>query len=52
MSHWRDFDYIVINRDFEQALAELEAIFDGRGEASRRDRPGLEANLQALLGIR
>ena len=52
MSHWRDFDYIVINRDFEQALADLEGIFDGRGEASRRDRPGLEANVQALLGIR
>jgi guanylate kinase len=52
MSHWRDFDYIVINRDFEQALAELEAVFDGRGEASRRDRSGLEANVQALLGIR
>ncbi len=52
MSHWREFDYIVINRDFEQALADLEGIFDGRGEASRRDRPGLEANLQALLGIR
>jgi guanylate kinase len=52
MSHWRDFDYIVVNRDFEQALADLEDILDGRGEASRRDRPGLEANLQALLGIR
>jgi guanylate kinase len=52
MSHWQDFDYIVVNRDFEQALADLEDIFDGRGEASRRDRPGLEANLQVLLGIR
>jgi guanylate kinase len=52
MSHWRDFDYIVINRDFDQALADLEDIFDGHGEASRKDRPGLEANLQALLGIR
>ena len=51
MSHWRDFDYIVINRDFERALADLEAIFDGRGEAARRNRPGLEAELKALLGI-
>jgi guanylate kinase len=52
MSHWRDFDFIVINRDFDQAIVDLEDIFDGRGEASRLDRPGLEANLQALLGIR
>jgi guanylate kinase len=51
MSHWRDFDYIVINRDFDRALTDLEDIFDGRGEASRRDRPGLEAELKATLGI-
>ncbi|MEX0733688.1 MAG: guanylate kinase [Steroidobacteraceae bacterium] len=51
MSHWRDFDYVVVNRNFDQTLADLEAIFDGRGEASRRDRPGLEAELQKLLGI-
>lgn len=51
MSHWRDFDYIVINRDFDRALADLEDIFDGRGEASRRARPGLEAELQAILGL-
>jgi len=51
MSHWRDFDYILINREFEKALSDLEAIFDGRGEASRRDRPGLDAEVHALLGI-
>jgi len=51
MSHWRDFDYIVINRDFDRALADLEAIFEGHGEGSRKNRPGLEAELQAILGI-
>jgi guanylate kinase len=50
MSHWTDFDYVVVNRDFDRALAELEAIFDGRGEASRRDRPELRALAQELLG--
>ena len=50
MSHWRDFDYVIVNRDFDQALAELEAIFDGHGEASRPDRPGLAALLNELLG--
>jgi guanylate kinase len=50
MSHWRDFDYVVVNRDFEQALGELEAIFEGRGEASRPDRPGLAALVNELLG--
>ena len=50
MLHWSDFDYVIVNRDFDQALAELGAIFDGRGEASRRDRPELAALARDLLG--
>jgi guanylate kinase len=48
MAHWRDFDFVVVNDDFDAALAELQAIVDGRGEASRRNRPGL-AELAAGL---
>jgi guanylate kinase len=43
MGHWREFDFVVVNEDFETALAGLQAIVHGRGEASRRDRPGLAA---------
>jgi guanylate kinase len=50
MSHWNEFDYVIVNRDFEQALGELEAVFEGRGEASRRDRPELAALARELLG--
>ena len=50
MSHWRDFDSVIVNREFDAALAELESIFDGRGEASRGDRPELEALTRELLG--
>jgi guanylate kinase len=50
MSHWRHFDYVIVNRDFDQALAELEAVFDGRGEASRGDRPGLAGLADGLVG--
>lgn len=49
MSHWAEADFVVINDDFEQALADLTAIFAGRGEASRRDRPGLAAQVAAIL---
>jgi guanylate kinase len=41
MGHWREFDYVVVNDDFEQALGELQGVVRGRGEASRAGRPGL-----------
>ena len=50
MSHWSDFDYVIVNRDFDQALAELNAVFDGRGDASRLNRPELAALTRELLG--
>jgi len=50
MTHWREFDYVVVNDEFTRALAELQAIVAGRGEATRRDRPGLEALAGELTG--
>ncbi len=32
MTHWREFDHVVINDDFEAALEDLRAIVTGRGE--------------------
>lgn len=32
MSHWREFDYVVVNDDFERAVADLVAIVSGHGE--------------------
>jgi guanylate kinase len=43
MGHWREFDYVVVNDDFDRALGELQAVIQGRGEASRAGRPGLPA---------
>jgi guanylate kinase len=48
MTHWAEFDYVVVNDDFERALGELQAIAQGRGEASRRDRDGLAALASGL----
>jgi guanylate kinase len=42
MTHWSEFDYVVVNDDFEQAVEELRSIVAGRGEASRRDAPRFE----------
>jgi guanylate kinase len=41
MGHWDEFDFVVVNDDFERALAELQAVVHDEGQASRRDRPGL-----------
>lgn len=63
MSHWREFDYVVVNDDFETAVADLVAIVCGHGErsssgasppagAARRlaaGRPELEPLLDRLL---
>jgi guanylate kinase len=49
MSHWSEFQFVVINDDFSTALQALSDIVRGRGEASRADRPELEPALAALL---
>jgi guanylate kinase len=37
MSHWREFDYAVVNDDFEKAVADLVAIVSAHGEAIPSD---------------
>ena len=34
MSHWREFDYVVVNDDFEKAVTDLVAIVSAHGERS------------------
>jgi guanylate kinase len=47
MSHWREYDYVIINRDLDQAFAELRAIL--ASERLRRKRqPGLAAFVRKL----
>jgi len=48
MTHWPEFDYVVVNDDFGAALAALADIVAGRGDATRRDRPGLAELAGAL----
>jgi guanylate kinase len=52
MGHWREFEYVVVNDAFEQALAELQAIIRGQGEASRSDRAGMAELTDRLTGDR
>ncbi len=47
MSHWAEYDYVVINRDLEQSFAEVKAILSA--ERLKRERqPGLSDFVRAL----
>jgi guanylate kinase len=45
MSHWKEFDYVVVNDDFERAVNDLVRIVEDRGE----DLAAARAELQPLL---
>jgi guanylate kinase len=49
MTHWREFDYVVVNDDFEHAVGDLMRIVSGRGEDLRAGRPQLQPLLEELL---
>jgi len=50
MTHWNEFDYVVVNNDFGRALTELKSIVSGDGEAFRSSRPELQSWIKTLLG--
>ena len=49
LSHWREFEYVVVNDVFDQALADLRAIVAGQGAALRADRRALVPFVRKLL---
>src|SRR5215469_13859715 len=49
MSHYREFDYVVVNDDFDRAVEELRRIVAGHGETLRSDRPELTPLAKELL---
>jgi guanylate kinase len=49
LTHWAEFDYVVINDRFEQALEDLQAIVEDRGSRLAATRPELTRFAAALL---
>ncbi|MGO9543897.1 MAG: guanylate kinase [Rhodomicrobium sp.] len=48
ISHWEEYDYVIVNRDLEESLAALQAIL--RAERHKRDRQhGLHAFAAKLI---
>lgn len=49
MSHWREFDYVIINDDLDEAVDAMEAILSGEGESNHASRPELRSRIENIL---
>ncbi len=49
MSHWEEFDYVVINDDLDTAVADLESVLAGRGEAQSTGDSALRAAVASIV---
>jgi len=49
IGHWTEFNYVVINDRFEQALEDLRAIVAGRGGHLIAGRPEVAQLAKSLI---
>ncbi len=49
MSHWAEFDYVIINDSLEQAVGELEAVIAGDGEQNLSSGEPLRQQVSNIL---
>ena len=50
MSHWTEFDHVIINDDLNQAIADLEDVLDDEGEASATSNVALRRAVERIIG--
>ena len=50
MTHWDEFDHVIVNADFDTALGELAASVDGRDDLRRTADEAVRAQARAILG--
>lgn len=49
MTHWDEFDFVVVNDRFDEALAELQDILRGGGGRCRTDRRACRRRVQRVM---
>ena len=52
MTHWDEFDHVIVNDDFGAALDRLADVIAGRDRGTRADSPAVRAAAAAILGGR
>lgn len=50
ISHWREFDYAIINDDVAVAAAQLQSIIHGSSEACSTSSPAVAQRVRAIIG--
>jgi guanylate kinase len=50
MSHWPEYDYVVVNRDVEQSIAQVQAILTAERLRQHRRAAGLVAFVNTMRG--
>ena len=50
MSHWDEFDHVIINDDLNQAISDLEDVLVGNGEASSTSNEALRRAVARIIG--
>jgi len=51
MGRWDEFDYVIVNDDLDQAVADLEAVLGGDGTASATENDDLRARVTEIIGL-
>ena len=49
MSHWDEFDYVIINDDLNRAIDDLEAILAGEGESCATSNRALQRAVERII---
>ena len=49
MTHWDEFDHVIVNDDFDRALDRLAAVVSGRSRLARTKLPAVRAAAEAIV---
>jgi guanylate kinase len=51
MTHWGEFEHVIVNDDFDAALERLAAVIAGREHGARTGLPAVRAAAEAIVGV-
>ncbi len=50
MSHWDEFDHVIVNDDLNRAVGDLEAVLEGDGDSSSTSNVALRRAVSRIVG--